>query len=85
MPEAYQPEVQNLDAQVIWLPGHIPKLGPESVQRAERVLGNLENLQPPCDWLPRSAVDPLIEKAFAIGWPPNEPNAQLPRAGEYHD
>jgi len=29
----------------------------------------LESLQPPVGWLPVSVNDPLIEKAFEIGWP----------------
>ena len=35
----------------------------------ERIWQALIDLSPPDDWCPESAKDPLLEKAFASGWP----------------
>jgi len=44
----------------------------------ERVWDALKGLDPPPDWIPQSIDDPLIEKAFDLGWPEHPKPAQPP-------
>ena len=41
----------------------------EYLASAQRVWNALLQLNPPPEWVPRSIDDPLIEKAFEVGWP----------------
>src|SRR5262245_52960225 len=36
---------------------------------ADRVWQEIERLNPPDDWCPRSVNDPVLEEAFAHAWP----------------
>jgi hypothetical protein len=48
---------------------------PELEAKAKRVWSELHGLQPPVGWLPASCEDPLIQQAFALGWPDEMRNA----------
>jgi hypothetical protein len=48
---------------------------PELERTVSLIWDSLLELEPSIGWAPRSASDPLIEKAFQIGWPPDTPES----------
>jgi hypothetical protein len=45
---------------------------PQLRPKGDAVWNSLKEIQPPRGWLPSGPNDPVIQAAFARGWPPHE-------------